>query len=96
MDKTFFTHKEAKIKLRNSVEALYDFPSVPKGSIGTVTKVKLFSDKKWIVCVKWNIPRSSHLIMSQFGELSFNFLKKSKAVTDDFCKSEYYQLLKEI
>ena len=95
MERTYFTHKEAQQLIGHDVEAVYDFPSVQAGSKGTVTKVKLFSDKKWVVHVRWNIPRSSSLIMSQFGEFSFNFIKRSKVVTDDFCKSEYYQLLKE-
>lgn len=95
MERTYFTHREAQQKMGHHVEALYDFPSVPTGSSGTVAKAKLFNDKKWVVRIKWNIPRSSSLIMAQFGEFSFNFIKKSNVVTDDFCKSEYYQLLKE-
>jgi len=95
MDSTYFNHNEAKQKIGQNVEALYDFPSVPKGSIGTVIKVKLLNDKNWIVRVKWNIPRKSSLILSQFGDISLNFIKKSKIVTDDFCKSEYYKLVKE-
>jgi hypothetical protein len=95
MESTYFNHNEAQQKIGKNVEALYDFPSVPTGSIGTVMKAKLLNDKNWIVRVKWNIPRKSSLILSQFADISLNFIKKSKIVTDDFCKSEYYKLVKE-
>ena len=96
MESNYFTHNEAKQLVGRNVEALHDFPSVPTGSIGTVKNVKLFNDKNWIVHVKWNIPRKSSLILSQLGDFSFNFIKRSKVVTDDFSKSEYYDLVKEI
>jgi len=50
MENTYFSHNEAQQKIGQDVEALYDFPSVPIGSTGTVAKVKLFNDKNWIVC----------------------------------------------
>ena len=95
MENTYFTHNEAQQLVGRNVVALFDFPSVPSGSIGAVKNVKLFNDKNWIVRVKWNIPRKSSLILSQLGEFSFNFIKRSKVVTDDFSKSDYYKLLKE-
>ncbi len=95
MEMTYFTQKEAKQRIGNHVEALFNFPSVPTRSKGIVTKAKLLDNKKWVVRVKWNLPTNSSLIMAQFGEISINFIKKSKIVTDEFCKSEYYQLLKE-
>jgi len=95
MESTYFSHNEAKQKIGQSVEALYDFPSVPIGSMGIVKSVKLFNNNNWIVRVKWNIPRMSSLILSQFGDFSFNFIKRSNVLTDDFCKSEYYNLVKE-
>jgi hypothetical protein len=95
MEINYFTYKEAKQKIGQNIEALYDFPSVPAGSKGKVIKVKSFNDKNWIVQVKWNIPRKSTFVLSQLGEFSFNFIKKSKSITDDFSKSEYYKLVKE-
>lgn len=95
MESTYFTHTEAQQLIGRNVEALHDFPSVPSGSIGTVKNVKLFNDKNWIVHVNWNLPRKSSLILSQLGDFSFNFIKRSKVITDDFSKSEYYNLVKE-
>ena len=95
MESIYFDQNEAKQKIGQNVEALYDFPSVPTGSTGTVMKAKSFNDKNWIVHVKWNIPRKSSLVLSQLGDFSFNFIKRGKAVTDDLCKSEYYKLVKE-
>lgn len=95
MENIYFDHNEAKKKIGQNVEALYDFPSVPTGSIGTVIKAKLLNDKNWIVRVKWNLPGKSSLILSQLGDISLNFIRKSKIITDDFCKSEYYKLVKE-
>ncbi len=95
MENIYFTHNEAQQLVGRNVEALHDFPSVPTGSVGTVKNVKLFNDKNWIVRVKWDLPRSSSLILSQFGDFSFNFIKRSKVVTDDFSKSEYHKLVKE-
>ncbi len=91
----YFTYKEAQQKIGQNIEALNDFPSVPIGSKGKVTKVKSVNDKNWIVQVKWNIPQKSSLVLSQLGDFSFNFIKKSKSITDDFSKSEYYKLVKE-
>ena len=96
MESTYFTHNEAQQFVGRNIEALHDFPSVPTGSIGTVKNVKLFNDKNWIVHVKWNIPRKSSLILSHLGDFSFNFIKRSNVVTDDFSKLEYYDLVKEI
>jgi hypothetical protein len=95
MESTYFNHSEAQQKIGQNIEALYDFPSVPKGCSGTVMKSKMINDKNWIVRVKWNIPQKSSLILSQFGEFSFNFIKRSKDVIDDFSKTEYYKLVKE-
>ena len=95
MESTYFTHNEAQQLVGRNVEALHDFPSVPSGSIGTVKNVKLFNDKNWIVRVNWDIPIRSSLILSQLGDFSFNFVKRSKVITDDFSKSEYYNLVKE-
>ena len=95
MEINYFTHKEAQQKVGQNIEALYDFPSVPAGSKGKVIKVRSINNMKWIVHVKWNIPRKSALVLSQLGEFSFNFIKKSKLITDDFSKSEYYKLVKE-
>ena len=95
MENTYFNHNEAQQKIGQNIEALYDFPSVPKGSSGTVMKSKKTNDNNWIVRVKWNIPRKSSLFLSQFGEFSFNFIKKSKDVMDDFSKSDYHKLVKE-
>lgn len=95
MENTYFSHNEAKKIIGRNIEALYDFPSVPKGCSGTVIKSKVINDKNWIVRVKWNIPQKSSLYLSQFGDFSFNFIRKSKDVIDDFSKYDYYKLVKE-
>jgi len=94
MQRIYFTRDEARQQTDRQVEALLDFPSVPKGSKGIVLKALPHVDDKWVVRVKWHLPRSSSLILAMLGDVSLHFFTKRKAVTDEFCKSEYETLLK--
>ena len=62
MERTYFTKAEARKEIGNIVEALSDFPSVPKGSRGTVVKVSPYTTDKWIAVVEWNLPRQTSVI----------------------------------
>src|SRR4029453_12891992 len=89
MERTYFTEAEARIEIGNMVEALFDFPSVPKGSKGAVVKVKRYIDDKGVAVVAWDLPRPTSVIEAMVIDTSFNFLNRSKPITDQFCKSEY-------
>ena len=94
MTRTYFTDAEARTALGHVVEALSDFPSVSKGSKGTVVKVKRYSKDKWAAVVEWNLPRESCFIAAIVLDASVNFVKRSKPVTDEFSKSEYEMLVR--
>jgi hypothetical protein len=94
MQRTYFTRSEAQQEVGREVEALADFPSVPKGSKGTVVKAHAYGDADWVVRVDWQLPRRSSVVDMMVWDMSLNFEKKSKAVTDQFCKSEYKKLVK--
>lgn len=94
MERTYFTDAEARTAIGNIVEALSDFPSVPKGSKGTVVKVKRYATDKWAALVEWDLPRQTSVILAMVMDASVNFVKRSKPVTDEFCKSEYEMLLR--
>lgn len=94
MEMTYFTDAEARTKVGSIVEALSDFPSVPKGSKGTVVKMKRYGEGKCAALVEWDLPRESSFIAAMVLDSSVNFLKRSKPVTDEFSKSEYEMLLR--
>ncbi len=94
MSSTYFTDAEAKATVGHTVEALSDFPSVPKGTRGTVVKVKRYDGDKWGALVEWDLPRRASFIAAMVLDTSFNFAKRSKPVTDEFSKSEYETLLR--
>jgi hypothetical protein len=94
MERTYFTDADARSKVGHIVEALADFPSVPKGSTGTVVKVKQHARDKWAARVEWDLPRQSSFIAAIVLDASFNFVKREKPVTDEFSKSEYEILLR--
>lgn len=94
MERTYFTDAEARTEVGSIVEALADFPSVPKGSRGTVVKVKRYAKDKWAARVEWDLPRQSWFIAAMVLDASVNFLQRSKPVTDEFSKSEYERLLR--
>jgi hypothetical protein len=93
MERTYFTEAEARKKIGNIVEALSDFPSVPKGSRGTVVKVSPYTTDKWVAVVEWNLPKETSVIDAMVFDVSLNFLKRSRPVTDQFCRSEYETLV---
>jgi hypothetical protein len=94
MEEIFFTGADARTEVGSIVEALSAFPSVPKGSKGTVVKVKRYAKDKWAALVEWDLPRQSTFIAAIVLDASVNFLKRSKPVTDEFSKSEYEMLLR--
>jgi hypothetical protein len=94
MRRTYFTRPEAQQEVGQQVEALADFPSVPKGSKGTVVKAHAYGGANWVVRVEWQLPRGSSAVDVMVGDMSLNFYKKSKPLTDQFCKSEYEKLVK--
>ena len=94
MDKTYFTGAEARTEVGRVVEAVSDFPSVPKGSRGRVVKVTRYAEGKCAALVQWDLPRPSSLVLAMVLDTSFNFLKRSQPLTDEFTKSEYEILLR--
>ena len=96
MEQTYFTEAEARMEIGNMVQALSDFPAVPKGSRGAVVKVKRYTDDKWVAIVRWDLPRQTSAIEAMVIDTSLNFLHRSKPITDQFCKSEYETLLRTL
>jgi len=94
MERTYFSEAEARMEIGNMVEALSDFPSVPKGSKGTVVKVKRYKKDNWVTIVEWDLPRQTSVIKAMVIDTSFNFLNRSKPISDQFCKSEYETLVR--
>lgn len=94
MERTYFTEAEARMQMGSAVEALSDFPSVPKGTKGAVVQVRQHTKDQWVAVVEWDLPRQTAVILAMVLDTSLNFLKRSKAVTDQFCKSEYEALVR--
>ena len=94
MKRTYFTDAEARTEVGNIVEALSDFPSVPKGSKGTVVKVRRYAKDKRAALVEWDLPRQTSYVLAMVIDTSFNFMKRGRPVTDEFGKSEYEVLLR--
>ena len=92
MERTYFTEAEARMEIGNIVEALSDFPSVPKGSKGTVVKVKRYTNDNWVAVVEWDLPRQTSVIEAMVIDMSFNFLNRSKPITDQFCNQNTKRL----
>jgi hypothetical protein len=96
MERSYFTDPEARTEVGRLVEALSDFPSVPKGPKGTVVKVKRYARDRWAARVEWALPRPSWFIAAMALDASVNFVMRSKPVTDEFSKSEYETLLRVV
>jgi hypothetical protein len=94
MQRTYFIRSEAQQQIGHQVEALAAFPSVPKGSKGTVMKAQPYAGTDWVVTVEWQLPRRSSVVDMMVGDVSLNLYKKCKPVTGQFCKSEYQTLVK--
>jgi hypothetical protein len=93
MQRTYFIRSEAQQEVGNQVETLADFPSVPKGSKGTVGKAQPYAGAEWVVRVQWQLSKRSSVIDMMVGDISLNLYKWSKPVTDQFCKSGYKKLV---
>lgn len=94
MRMTYFLDAEARSTVGHIVQALSDFPSVPKGSKGTVVKMKRYAKDKSAAVVEWTLPGESSFIAAMLLDASVNFVKRSKPVTDEFSKSEYEMLVR--
>lgn len=92
-DRVYFTREEAKDRVGTDVEAIMPFPSVPEGTTGKVTKASRFIRDYYVVEVKWETTRPTEFIDFTVGETSFNWFRKRKPVTDEFCKSEFSEML---
>ena len=93
MQRIYFTREDARKKTGERVEASTDFPSVPKGSKGTVVKALEDTEGKWVVRVEWLFPKRTSFMDVMFADVSLNLFKRVRPVRDDFCKSEYEKLL---
>ena len=96
MHRIYFTSDEARKKTDERVEAVTDFPSVPRGSKGTVVKALEDTEGKWVVRVEWLFPKRTSFMDVMFADVSLNLFKRVRPVRpvrDDFCKSEYEKLL---
>jgi hypothetical protein len=96
MQRTFFTCQEARNKIGHLVEAMTDFPSVPKGSRGKVARAQRRANDQWLICVEWDLPRDVRHFEFMLGDVGLNFFRKNQPIEDQFCKSEYETLLKTV
>lgn len=94
MQRIYFTKEEADTHIGLRIKSLMDFPSVPKGSEGIIIKALPLSKSEWVVKVRWDLPRKSSMIYAMIGDISLHFSRKSKAITDEFSKSEFESLVK--
>src|SRR5262245_49893571 len=94
VERAYFTESEARMQIGNLVEALSDFPSVPKGTTGRVVKVKRYASIKWTALVEWDLPRQTSAIEAMVFDTSINFMMRSKPVTDEFSKSDFETLVR--
>lgn len=94
MENTYFTETEAQREIGNVVEALSDFPAVPKGNRGTVVKAIRHRDDGWVAVVEWDVPRDTSFITAMVWDASINFMRRSKPVADQFSRSEYETLVR--
>jgi hypothetical protein len=92
--KTYFTNAEARATVGTVVEALSDFPSVPKGSRGAVVKMTRRGNDQWAARVEWDLPRESSFVVATVLDASFNFARRARRVADEFDKSEFSRLLR--
>lgn len=94
LDHVYFTRDEAEALVGAEVEALHAFPSVPQGTRGHVTRASRFSGERFVVEVHWDLPRPNELMDITIPEFSFNLLRKRKAVTDEFSKTDLDALVR--
>jgi hypothetical protein len=96
MTSDYFNREEGLSKVGTIVEAAADFPSVPRGSAGTVVKALPRAGNEWSVVVEWHLPRVMHHTEFMIGDIGINFQRKSTPVRDQFNRAEYEALLKVI
>ena len=89
-----FTEAEAQQEIRHIVEALSDFPAVPKGSRGSVVKATRGAGDGWVAVVEWDLPREASFIAAMVLDVSVNVVKRSKPIADQFSRSEYETLVR--
>lgn len=93
-EREYFTEEEAAALVGVEVEALHPFPSVPLGTRGKVTRASRYAGERYVVEVHWELPRPNQMVDITIPEFSFNLLRKRKAVTDEFCRTEFEELLR--
>ncbi len=94
MEHIYFTEAAARREMGNVVEALSDFPAVPKGSRGTVVKTSRHAGDGWVAVVEWDLPREASFIAAMVMDVSVNFMKRGKPIADQFSRSEYETLVR--
>jgi hypothetical protein len=96
MSSVYFSREEGLSKVGAIVEAAADFPSVPRGSAGTVVKALPHTRDEWSVVIEWDLPRA--ILHSEFmvGDIGLNLQRRAAPVTDQFTRAEYKALLKVI
>jgi len=93
MNPKFFNKTEARNRVGCRVEALADFPSVPAGNRGAVTRACKRRNEEWVVSVEWDLSGKSSEYFAMLGDLSFNFRTRSRTVLDEFSKDEFERLV---
>jgi hypothetical protein len=96
VERSFFSKAEAHAEIGRRVEALSDFPSVPRGTLGTVTRVTRRAGDEWTVVVEWDLPTPSTYILAIVLDASVNFRKRGTPITDAFCRSEFQSLVRVV
>ena len=94
--RVFFSKAEAQAQIGRHVQALSDFPSVPKGTQGTVVSATRHAGEAWTVLVRWDVPTPSSYILAMVLDASVNFRKRGTPVTDTFSKSEFEALVRVV
>jgi hypothetical protein len=92
-DQVYFTQAEAEAQIGLQVEALAPFPAVPKGTQGRVIKTSHYMGDHYLVEVEWELSRPKQFVDLMVGDISFNIFRKRKPVRDEFCKSEFNELV---
>ncbi|HUF46463.1 MAG TPA: hypothetical protein VMM93_01545 [Vicinamibacterales bacterium] len=96
VERSFFSKAETQAEVGRRVEALADFPSVPRGTLGTVTRATRRAGDDWTVIVRWDLPVPSAYILAIVLDASVNFRKRGTPVTDTFSRSEFQSLVRVV
>ena len=75
------------------VEAKWDFPSVPAGTIGRVAGTRKVDSDGWVLRVEWALPKQRSQYFATVLNVSFNLQTEAAPVMDEFSKDEFQRLL---